>query len=440
MYYILENCLFLLNKNQNILFHKKIMTENIIAGLDIGSANLRMVVGQTNRTNDAEQLNIIGVVEVPSHGLTKGSVSSIEDVVSSVSSCLEKTERMIGLPITNLRIGVSGIHINSQESSGVIAISRASGEIQSNDVVRVLENAKSVAAPVNYEVLHIIPKTFSVDNQLGIKDPIGMSGIRLEVTTQVIRGLSQQIKNLTKCIYRTGIDIKDIVFSALAAAEAVLTPRQKELGVALIDIGSATTKIIVFEEGDAIHVAVLPIGADHITADLAIGLQTSIDVAERIKIEIGSAIADSFEKNNEINLKDFGGENQTFSKKYIAEIISARVEELFEKIDGELIKINRSGLLPAGLILVGGGAKLPGMIEVGKKKTMLPVSIGQNKRFNTAVDRVNDVSFSTALGLVMWGYNDLSSNAGKKSFNLPDWGGMKESAEKIKKWLKNLIS
>ncbi|MFA6537681.1 MAG: cell division protein FtsA, partial [Patescibacteria group bacterium] len=271
----------------------------------------------------------------------------------------------------------------------------------------------------------------------GIKDPIGMSGIRLEVTTQVVKGQTSQIKNLTKCIYRTGVDIKGIVFTTLAASEAVLSPRQKELGVAVVDIGAATTKVIVFEEGDAVHVAVLPIGADHVTSDLAIGLQTSLDVAERIKIDIGSALADSFEKTNEINLKDFGGENQTFSRKYIAEIISARIEEIFEKIDAELIRINRSGLLPAGIILIGGGAKLPGMVEVGKKKTMLPVAIGQNKKFNTAVDRVNDVSFSTALGLVMWGYNYVNNNQSRKG---PVWGGVKDTTDKVKKWLKNLIS
>ncbi len=417
------------------------MTEQIIAGLDIGSANMRMVVGQTNRSTDNEQLNIIGVVEVPSQGLHRGSVSSIEDVVSSLSSCLEKAERMIGLPVENVWIGVSGTHITSQETSGVIAIARTNGEIQENDVDRVIEAARSVSAPVNHEVLHVIPKTFSIDNQSGIKDPIGMSGIRLEVATQVVRGLSSQIKNLTKCVYRTGLDINDLVFATLASAEAVLSSRQKELGVALVDIGASTTKIIVFEEGDVIHVSVLPIGADHITADLAIGLQTALDVAERLKIDIGSALAQNFQKTDEINLKDFGGENQNFSKRYIAEIIEARVEEIFEKVDSELAKINRSGLLPAGLILIGGGAKLPGMIEVAKRKTMLPVSLGQNKRFNTAVERVNDVAFSTSLGLVLWGYNTISANktGGKLNFG-PQLDSVKEVAQKAKKWFKNLIS
>ncbi|NQT49813.1 cell division protein FtsA [Candidatus Kuenenbacteria bacterium] len=417
------------------------MADNIITGLDIGSANVRIVVGQVVKTGDTEQLNIIGVVEVPSQGINKGAVVSIEDSVSSISACLEKAERMIGLPIENTWVGIGGTHINSQESNGVIAISRTSGEIQENDVERVIEAARAVAAPVNYEVLHVIPKTFSIDNQTGVKDPIGMSGIRLEVTTQVIRGLSSQVKNLTKSIYRTGLDINDLVLSVLAASESVLSTRQKELGVALVDIGAATTKVIVFEEGDVLHVTLLPIGSDHITADLAIGLQTSLDVAERIKMEIGSALPQNFEKGEEINLRDFGGDDQVFSKKYIGDIVEARVEEIFEKIDQELQKINRSGLLPAGLIMIGGGAKLTGMIEVGKRKTMLPVSLGVSKRFNTAVDKVNDLTFATALGLVMWGYNILNEKGMARFGGFSSkFRSVKEVADKMSGWFKNLIS
>lgn len=415
-------------------------SENIITGLDIGSANIRIVIGQHDQSGETNQLNIIGVVEVPAQGLNKGSVVSIEDAVSSISACLEKAERMIGLPIENVWVGIGGTHINSQESNGVIAITKTSGEIQESDVERVIEAARSVSAPVNYEVLHVIPKTFSIDNQTGVKDPVGMSGIRLEVNTQVVRGLSSQIKNVTKSIYRTGIDINDLIFSTLAASEAVLSVRQKELGVALVDIGASTTKVVVFEEGDVMHVAVLPIGADHVTADLAIGLQTSLDVAERIKLEVGSALPNSFEKTDEINLKDFGGEDQTFSKKYIAEIIEARVEEIFEKVDLELQKINRSGLLPAGIVLIGGGVKLTGMVDVGKRKTMLPVSKASSKRFNTAVDKVSDIGFSTALGLVMWGFNMMEEKGVSRFGFANKFQSVKQAADKMKGWFKNLIS
>ena len=417
------------------------MTENIITGIDIGSSNIRIVVGQPIKMGEAEQLNIIGVVEVPAQGMKKGDVVSIEDVVSCISACLEKAERMIGLPIERACVGVSGTHIVSQESTGVIAISRTNGEVQENDIARVIEAAKSVAQPVNYDILHVIPKTFSVDNQTGVKDPIGMSGIRLEVATQVIRGGSLQVKNLTKCVYRTGIDIRDLVLSILAASEAVLSTRQKELGVALVDMGAATTKIIIFEEGDILHTAVLPIGADHITKDLMLGLQAPFDVAERIKLDIGSALPQNFDKSDEINLRDFGGENQVFSKKYIACIIEARVEEIFCMIDAELKKINRSGLLPSGIVLIGGGAKLPGMVEAGRRKTLLSVSLGVSRRFNTAVDKVNDLTFATALGLVMWGYGAQAENGPRSSGGVGNQiKFIKGIADKIKRWFNNLIS
>lgn len=416
------------------------MAETLIAGLDIGSANIRIVVGQIAKSKAGEQFNIIGVVEVPAQGISKGSIVSIEDTVSSISACLEKAEHMIGLPIESVWVGIGGTHITSHESKGVIAISRTSGEIQEEDIDRVIESARSVAAPVNYEVLHIIPKTFAVDNQTGIKDPIGMTGIRLEVTTQVIRGLSSQIKNLTKSVYRTGLDINDVVVTMLAASEAVLNVRQKELGVALVDIGATTTNILIYEEGDVIHAAVLPIGSDHITADLAIGLQTSFEVAERVKLEFGKAVIDEAEKKEEINLRDVGGDDQTFTKKYITEIIAARVEEIFEKVDGELQKVNRSGLLPSGLILIGGGAKLPGIIEVGKKKTMLPVAIGVPKEFNSALEKVRDITFVNALGLMIWGYNMISQKgSGRFSFS-NKFSSVKDIGSTIKKWLKGLVS
>jgi len=412
------------------------MVENIIVGLDIGSSTIRAVVGQVAKNNDTEQLNIIGVVEVPALGMNKGSVVSLEDTVSSISACIEKAERMIGLEIQSVWVGISGTHISSQESKGVIAIARTNGEIQENDIQRVIETAKAVAAPVNYEVLHVIPKTFSIDNQT--RDPLGMSGIRLEVSTQVVRGLSSQIKNLTKSIHRTGIDINDLILSSLAASDAVLSVRQKELGVALVDIGAATTKVIVFEESDVIQVSVFPIGSDNITSDLAICLQTSLDVAERIKLDIGGLSSNDPETEDEINLRDFGGEDQVFSKKHILEIITARTEEIFQKVDEELQKINRSGLLPAGLILIGGGSKLAGLVEVAKKKTMLPVSVGTNKRFNTAVDKVNDISFTTALGLVMWGFGSLSEKGTRGPLRfIPS---VSEGIKVVRGWFKHLIS
>ncbi len=416
-------------------------SDKIITGLDIGSSVIRMVVGQVAKTgeNGEQNLNIIGAVEVPAQGVNKGTVAGIEDAVSSISACLEKAERMIGMPIETVWVGIGGTHIQSQETNGVIAIARTNGEIQESDVERVVEAARAVAAPVNYEVLHVIPKTFSVDSQSGVNDPVGMSGIRLEVTTQVVRGLSAQVKNLTKSIYRTGLDINDLVLSVLAAGESCLSLRQRELGVALVDMGASTTKLIVFEEGNMVHLSVLPVGADHITADLAIGLQTSLDVAEKVKLEVGDAVPENFERSDEINLKDFGGDDQTFSKKYVADIIEARVEEIFEKVDEQLQSINRSGLLPAGLVLIGGGAKLSGVPEVAKKKTMLPASLGVGKKYNSAAEKAGELEYTVAVGLVQWGYNAMSEK-GFGNFTGRVGSTVKETADKVKDWLKNLVS
>ncbi|MFH0814598.1 MAG: cell division protein FtsA [Candidatus Falkowbacteria bacterium] len=416
------------------------MNEVILTGLDIGSSMIRLVVGQAVQKDNVSQLNIIGVVEVPSQGVSKGSVVSIEDAVSSLSAAIEKAERMIGLPIKDLWVAISGTHIKSQESLGVVAISRATGEIQDGDVERVIDQARSTAVPVNYEIIHIIPRSFSVDNQTDIKDPVGMSGIKLEVSTQVIRGLSPQIKNLTRCIHRVGVDINDLILSNLAAAEAVLTDRQKEVGVAVIDIGATTTNLVVFEDGELYYASILAIGSNHITSDLAIGLRTALEVAERVKIDAGHCLSKNFEKKEEINLQDFGGDDQAFSKKFVAEIVEARTEEIFQKVDEELQKIHRSGLLPAGIMLVGGGAKLPGIVEVGKRKTMLPVSIGTLPKFNTAVDRVGDVSFATALGLVMWGYQSHNQKLNKRYGFGNKVQRIKDAAAKVKDWIKALMS
>jgi len=262
--------------------------QELISGLDIGSNTIRLSVTQKLATPDGKP-NVVGVIETPAIGINRGVITSIDDAVSSISACLEKAERVVGIPVEEVWVGISGSHITSQESRGVIAVSKANGEITEEDVERAIEAARTVATPPNYEILHVIPKSFTVDGQAGIKDPIGMTGVRLEVDTQIIQGLSSQIKNITKAIYRTGIEIEDIVLAILATSEAVLTPRQKQLGGVVINVGGATTSMAVFEEGDVMHTSILPVGSEHITSDIAIGLRISIDAAEQLKLEHGSA-------------------------------------------------------------------------------------------------------------------------------------------------------
>ncbi len=396
------------------------MRENIIAGLDIGSLETRLVIGQRVDTEAGAKLQIIGAVSVPSEGVSKGIINSIEDTTASVSAALEKVERLLGTPIESSWVGINGPSMKCQSSRGVVAVSRSDSEINPEDVQRVIEAAQALAVPPNYEILHVIPSKFIVDNQEDIKNPVGMTGIRLEVIALIIQNLSSQIKNLTKSIYHTGLNIDDLVFSPLAAAGVVISSKQKELGTAVVNIGATTTSLAVFEEGELLHAAVLPIGSAHITSDIAIGLRCPINLAEKIKIRYGSAKAEQFNKKDEIDISDLVAEENltdeitVISRRYVAEIIEARTEEIFEKIDGELKKIDRSGMLPAGVCLIGGGAKLADILDVAKKKLRLPAAIGVNRTVATVVDKVNDPEYLTALGLVAWG-EQLTRDQGSRS-------------------------
>jgi len=409
------------------------MKDDIIAGLDIGSTSIRLVIGQKISGLNGEELQIIGAVSVPTTGVSRGIVNSIEETTSSISACLEKAERLVGIPISRVWVGINDPHVKCERSKGVVAVGRSDGEINDNDVNRAIEAARALAVPVNYEILHVIPIKFAVDNQGDIKDPIGMNGIRLEVETLIIQGLSTQIKNLTKAIYRTGLEIEDLVLGPLAASEAVLSSKQKELGVALINFGSSTTSLAVYEERNLIHTAILPIGAEHITSDVAIGLRCPINLAERIKKEYGRAIPDNLSGKDEIDVSQLVKEEEVnddislISRKYVAEIINARVEEIFEKVDNEFKSIDRSGMLPAGVIFVGGGANLEDLIEAAKKKLRLPAAIGQAKNINVVIDKVRNPEFLTALGLVIWGsHTDGDESNGKLKRSL---GGLLEKTK-----------
>ena len=418
------------------------MKENIIAGLDIGSTAIRLVVGQSN--NETGNLKIIGAVSVKAEGINKGAVKSIEDVTSSISACLEKAERLVGVPVESVWVSVNSPHIKCEKSRGVVAVGRSDGEITQDDVERAMEAARALTVPPNYEILHVIPVKFTVDNQEDIKDPVGMTGVRLEVETLIIQGLSSQIKNLTKAIFRTGLDIEDLVLSPLAAAEAVIGDKQKELGAALVNIGASTTSLAVFEEGELLHTAVIPIGSEHITADVAIGLRCPINLADRVKIEYGATDTKNFARKDEIDIneiakeEDAEGELKSVNKKYLAQIIEARVEEIFEKIDDELKIIERSGMLPGGIFLIGGGTRLEGLVATAKKVLKLPACLGINNNVNSIIDKVNDTEFLTALGLTVWGYQ-AGDNSSGFSNKIPGGAVINKSVGKLKKWIQSLI-
>ena len=384
-------------------------SEQILVGLDIGTTTIRVVVGK--KENPGTAPSIIGVGEGKAAGIRRGVIVDIEEAVSSISKALEKAERMTGIPLEHAVVSVGGAHVVSLEGHGVIAVARADGEITENDVVRVVDAAQAIQIPTNREILHVIPKDFTVDGQTGIKDPVGMTGIRLEVAAQIIEASVPFIKNLTKCVVQAGLDIDDLVLAPLASAQSVLTRRQKELGVVLIELGGGTTGLVAFEESELLHTNILPVGADHITNDIAIGLRTSVDLADAVKLTYGRAGNGTIKKDEVINLAKLDKtEEGQISRHHLIEIIQARLEEIFIMVNKELKGIGRDGQLPAGAVLTGGGAKLPGLVDLAKKELRLPVQIGYPLNISTVIDRVDDPAYATAVGLVMWADEYLASS------------------------------
>lgn len=403
------------------------MREKVTIGIDVGSSEVVAIVG--HRGEDEMHPNIIGLGVQENSGLRKGIVTDVEETVAAITGALDKAERMAGVPIEGAYVCINGEHIQAANTKGLISI--AHQEISSDDIIRVIESAQTVALPANREIIHVIPRTFIVDGQDGIRDPIGMSGTRLEVDAHVITGSSPFIKNLQKTVEQAGVSISNFVLAPLAASKAVLSKKQKELGVVVIDIGAGTTGMVVFDEGDICHSAVLPIGSGHLTSDIAIGLRTSLDVAEKVKIEYGMATSVLLSDKDIVDLSRFDkSEDQQISRRYIAEIIEARLMEIFMMIKTELRKVGKDGMLPAGAVLVGGGAKLPGIVDFAKDHLGLPAQIGFPIELRGVVDRLDDPRFVTAIGLVLWGMdsNNLSTFAREPSF-----GGI---FARLKNWFK----
>ena len=380
------------------------------------------------------RLQVISALSVPSEGVGKGIITSIEEVISSIANALEKTERTVGVPIEHAWIGVSGVQVLSQASRGVISVAKPDGEISREDVERAVDAAKTVPIPINYELLHVVPKSFVIDGQAGIRDPIGMNGLRLELDTTMIYVGSSHIKNISKSVYRTGIDIDDLVLSALAIGDACASPKQKDLGVAVLSIGASTTTMIVYEGGDVQHIATLPVGAEHVTNDLAIGLRTSIEVAERVKRAYGSCTKKEGDKEKMIALSEFGGEAEKVPVSYVHDIVYARTKEIFEKVNQELTTIERKRKLPAGVVITGGGANLEGITHCAKEVLELPAVLGFPRGVELVAETAEDLSYATAIAFLVWGSNmenvamDRSGGFSQAKRAL---GGLK----KVGKWL-----
>ncbi|HRZ95897.1 MAG TPA: cell division protein FtsA [Candidatus Moranbacteria bacterium] len=411
--------------------------KDTICAIDVGSSNIRTIIAQL--VSAEEKPRIIGVGVAPSAGVRKGVIVDLEETVKSINSCVEQAERTAGLNAENAIISVGGSHIVSQYSKGVIAIGRADGEVTEDDISRVIGAAQAISIPPNKEILHIIPRDYSLDDQKNIKDPLGMNGVRLEVDAMIVEGSSPFIKNLVKCVEQAGISPDNLVLSSLAASKAVLSKRQKELGVVLVDIGGGTTSVAVFEEDDLLHVAAIPVGGNHITNDIAIGLRTSIEVAERVKLEYGSALPLEIGKKENINLSNIdSNEEGMVSRQHVSEIIEARLEEIFSLVNKELRIIKKDKLLPGGAVLVGASAKLPGAVDLAKNCLGLPAQTGFPIPLGGLVDKVDDPSFAASVGLIMWAFENRESGrkgrfGNKIAGNIS--GNVGETMTSIKKWM-----
>ncbi|MDH3974718.1 MAG: cell division protein FtsA [Deltaproteobacteria bacterium] len=399
--------------------------ENLIVGLDIGTTKICCIVGEIT----AEGIDIIGIGSHPSKGLRKGVVVNIESTVASIKKAVEEAELMAGCGISSVYAGIAGGHIKGLNSHGVIAVKDS--EVKETDVKRVIDAARAVAIPMDREVLHILPQEFIIDDQDGIRQPIGMSGVRLEAKVHIVTGAATSAQNIVKCANQGGLDVNDIILEQLASAEAVLSADEKELGVAIVDIGGGTSDIAIFVEGSIRHTAVLSIGGDHLTNDIAIGLRTPTDEAEKIKKKYGCALSSLVGKDETISVPSMGGRKpRTLSRQLLADIIEPRVEEIFTLVRNEIIRSGYEDILASGIVITGGSALMEGMPELGEQIFNLPVRRGDPAGIGGLVDVVNSPIYATGVGLVLHG----NKEPGKSRFKMGDENVFAKVTRRMKDW------
>jgi cell division protein FtsA len=374
--------------------------ERVIVGIDVGTTKICVLVGELDRDG---KLNIVGVGTCPSQGLRRGVVVNIEETVTSIAAALDRAERLSGKRITSATVGIAGSHISSENSKGFVAISPSHRDIEPNDISRAVEVARAIAIPANREMIHVIPRSYVVDGQEGIKNPIGMSGFRLEVEAHIITGSVSSMHNLIKCVQKAHVDIEDLVLEPLASGYAVLEDGETDLGVALVDIGGGTTDIAVYTDGAIWHSVVLPVGGNLITSDIAIGLRLPVGVAEELKVMYGHCDSAAIDDDDMIDLAQFMPDcDDLVPRKLLAEIIQARVDEIFTMAHEELKKSGYDGLLPAGIVITGGTAELPGILEMAGQILDLPARIGSPLGLHGLADSINRPAYATAVGLLLW--------------------------------------
>ncbi|MFH0943052.1 MAG: cell division protein FtsA [Candidatus Beckwithbacteria bacterium] len=398
------------------------MTKNqIISAIDIGTTKITTLIA--NLGAESDKLNIIGVANEPAKGLRKSQIVDIDEAIESITQSVESAERMAGYTISSCIASISGSHIESLNSKGVVAVAEPEGEISPSDVSRVIEAARAVSLPSSREILHVIPRDFKVDSQEGVKDPVGMSGVRLEAEAHIITSSSTALRNISKCVSEIGVEIDSLVFSGLASSEAVLTPTEKELGVVLVDLGGGSTSLAVFVEGALSFSSVLPVGSKNITNDLAIGLRVSLETAEKIKLALSKIEKDQEDDNDDLDFKKLNLSEDVgkLSRKTLTEgIIRPRLNEIFGLVGEQLKKSGFGGVTPAGVVVTGGGALTAGLTSSCKRTLSLPVRIGYPKGLTGLIDEIKSPAFATAWGLIDYGvknFKGFKSDSAFKNFS-----------------------
>jgi len=405
-----------------------IMSSSYFVGLDIGTTAVRCVVGQLNDQDVAP--TVIGTGVAANLGVRKGAVTNVADTVSAIDAAIEQAERMSGYEVGAATVNINGSHIVGMNSKGVIAISSNTREISPDDIARVEEAATVVQLPANREIIQVFARDYRLDGQDRIRDPVGMTGVRLEVDAHVVTAATPSLRNLEKAMDQAGTSVHYRLLAGLAAAEAVISREQRENGVVLVDYGASTTNIAVFEEGEVQHVAVIPVGSHNLTNDLAIGLRTELDVAEAVKLAHAGPGSHGQSRSVSVTL---GEDSFTFKRSDIDHIVRSRLDETFELVDQELDKINRAGKLPGGAVLVGGGAKLDGLAEYAKDFLKLPARVAKPHGFAGLVDTIDSPEFATTIGLMLYDMHASGMDTGARAGTR-----LKSAASTVGLWLKRL--
>jgi cell division protein FtsA len=404
---------------------KAVKKGHVIVGLDIGTTKTCAIVAEMTDTS----IDIIGIGSHPSEGLRKGVVVNIENTVDAIKKAVDEAEHMSGCEISSVHVGIAGGHIKGQNSLGIVAVKGR--EVDEDDVRRAIEASKAIAIPLDREILHTLPQNYVVDDQNGIRDPIGMSGVRLEAKVHIVTGSSASVQNIVKSVNRVGLDIDDMVLEQLASSEAVLSADEKDLGVVLLDIGGGTTDIAVFSDGSIKHTAVIPVGGNFITSDIATGLRTPLTEAEKIKIKYGCAFSPMIPKNEIIEVPSVGGrEPREVTRQILGRIIEPRTEEILNMSYKEVVKSGYEEILAAGVVLTGGTSIMAGVTELAEHVFNMPVRRGFPTGIGGLTDVVNSPMYATGVGLVIYGSKNVSKDA-LKSFEMNIFG---KTLHRIKRW------